>query len=220
MPHKRLKKYRFVEQSYPNKDGKSHIVSTFKIENINNTIYETVEKFEKDGSKIEQETKEVKEPIILTDVINLHNSNGIKDLGQIKLMVKEITTGKDIISKKGFPNIKLVKTRQSEWVLFDGHHSLLSYMIAGRKYLHEVPHIVVINENGYVDDNEIHVFFGKHSGKLRKSNWRQHVINWQATEEKQLCKRVQKNMGELLNSLVISNKLISLGSMQKLSKGC
>ena len=133
----------------------------------------------------------MREPIILREVINLHNNNGIKDLDQIKLMVKEIKSGKDIISKNGFPNIKLVKTQNSEWVLFDGHHSLLSYMITGRTYLHEVPHIIVQNENGYVDDNEIHVFFGKHSGKLSESNWRQHVINWQASEEKQLCIRIK-----------------------------
>jgi hypothetical protein len=201
MSHKCLQKYRFVELSYPNEDGNSAIVSTFKIKNKNDTIYETVEKIEKDGSKKKQETKEVKKPIILREVINLHNSNGIKDLDQIKLMVKEINSGKDIISKSGFPNIKLIKTQNSEWVLFDGHHSLLSYMIAGRTYLHEVPHIVVQNENGYVDNEEIQVFFGKHSEKLSVSNWRQYVINWQATEEKQLCKREQNNMGELLDSI-------------------
>ena len=201
MSNKHLQKYRFIKLSYPNKDGKISTLSAFKIENKNDTIYETVEKFEQDGSKIKQESKEVREPIILREVINLHNSNGIKDLNQIKLMVKEINSGKDIISKRGFPNIKLVKTQHSEWVLFDGHHSLLSYMIAGRTYLHEVPHIVVQNENGYVDDEEIHVFFGKHSGKLRGTNWRQHVINWQATEEKQLSKREQNNMGELLDSI-------------------
>lgn len=49
-------------------------------------------------------------------------------------MVKQIRTGKDILSPKGLPNIKLVKTEQSEWILFDGHHSLLAYIIAGKKY--------------------------------------------------------------------------------------
>ena len=44
-------------------------------------------------------------------------------------MVKEIKSGNDILSPSGLPNIKLVKTEQSEWILFDGHHSLLSYMI-------------------------------------------------------------------------------------------
>ncbi len=44
-------------------------------------------------------------------------------------MVKQIRSGKDIISPNGLPNIKLVKTEQTEWILFDGHHSLLAYII-------------------------------------------------------------------------------------------
>ena len=34
-------------------------------------------------------------------------------------MVKQIKNGKDILSPYGLPNIKLVKTRRSEWILFD-----------------------------------------------------------------------------------------------------
>ncbi|NIV66072.1 MAG: hypothetical protein GWN40_08055, partial [Nitrosopumilaceae archaeon] len=71
IPIKTMQKYRFVKLSYPNKDGKSSTVSTFKIENKNDTIYKTVEKFEENGSKIKQETKDVEEPIILRKVINL-----------------------------------------------------------------------------------------------------------------------------------------------------
>ena len=52
-------------------------------------------------------------------------------MDQIRTMVKQIKSGKEILSPRGLPNIKLVKTKQSEWILFDGHHSLLSYMIAG-----------------------------------------------------------------------------------------
>ncbi|MHA2400801.1 MAG: hypothetical protein ACXADU_18175 [Promethearchaeota archaeon] len=122
-------------------------------------------------------------------------------------MVKQIKNGKDILSPSGLPNIKLVKTIQSEWILFDGHHSLLSYMIAGRTNLHEVPHFVVENENGHVNEKEILIFFGFHSSKLRDSTWRNFVINWQAPKERQLCKREQKNMGELLDSIrVFDNK--------------
>jgi hypothetical protein len=116
-------------------------------------------------------------------------------------MVKSINSGKDILSFSRFPNIKLVQTTRSEWVLFDGHHSLLSYMIAGRTYLHEVPHITIEDENGHVNDKEILVFFGTHSKKLNNSNWRRYVVNWQASEERQLCKREQNNMGELLDAI-------------------
>lgn len=204
MSHNYYRRYRLVKLSYPHENGGiTSSITSFKIKNKNNTIYETVEEFEKEvGLKIKEVVKEVKEPVLLRDVINLHNSDGIKNMNQIRAMVKKIISGKDILSQNGFPNIKLVKTKQSEWVLFDGHHSLLSYMITGRKFLHEIPHIVVNNENGYVNDREILVFFGTHSNKLNDMNWRKHVINWQATEERQLSKREQKNMGELLDSIL------------------
>jgi len=116
-------------------------------------------------------------------------------------MVKQIKSGKEILSPRGLPNIKLVKTKYSEWIVFDGHNSLLSYMIAGRTYLHEVPHLVIENESGYVNDKEILIFFGLHSSKLHDSNWRNYVINWQSPRENQLCKREQNNMGELIDLL-------------------
>ena len=149
---------------------------------------------------INKTIKEVKEPILLREIINLHSINGIKSMNQIRTMVKEIKSGNDILSPSILPNIKLVKTVQSEWILFDGHHSLLSYMIAGRTYLHEVPHFVIEDENGHVNDKEILIFFGMHSKKLNDSDWRKYVINWQAPKERQLCKREQNNMGELLDS--------------------
>ncbi|MCK4383046.1 MAG: hypothetical protein KAW66_07120 [Candidatus Lokiarchaeota archaeon] len=196
--------YRLVKLIYPvkSKEGNLTRISSLKVllRNRSSTIYNAMAQFEKEnGSKLTEKIKKVKKPVLLREVINLHNINGIKNLNQIKTMVKQIKNGKDILSPRGLPNIKLVKTKQSEWILFDGHHSLLSYMIAGRKYLHEVPHFVVENSSGYVNDKEILIFFGLHSLKLDNSNWRNYVINWQAPREKQLCKREQKNMGELID---------------------
>ena len=213
---KKLKKdgfewnYRRVKLLHPykSKDGNFTCVSSLKVhlKNKNNTIYDTVNQFEKEvGSKIKKTIKQVKEPVLLREIVNLHNINGIKNKNQIRTMVKEIKSGNDILSPSGLPNIKLVKTAQSEWILFDGHHSLLSYMIAGRTYLHEIPHIVVEDENGHVDNKEILVFFGIHSKKLNDSNWRNYVINWQAPNERQLCIREQNNMGELLDSIARAN---------------
>ncbi len=187
--------YRLVKLIHPykSKDGNFICVSSVKVhlKNKSDTIYDTVDQFE----------KEVKEPILLREIINLHNINGIKSMNQIRTMVKEIKSGNDILSPSILPNIKLVKTVQSEWILFDGHHSLLSYMIAGRTYLHEIPHLVIEDENCYVNNKEILIFFGTHSKKLNDSNWRKYVINWQAPKERQLCKREQNNMGELLDSI-------------------
>lgn len=200
--------YRLVKLIYPykSKDGNLTRISSLKVylRNKNITIYDTVEQFKKElGSKIKETIKEVKKLVSLREIINIHNINGIKNMNQIRTMVKQIKSGKDILSPCGLPNIKLVKTKQSEWILFDGHHSLLSYMIAGRTYLHEVPHFIVENENGHVNDKEILIFFGIHSKILNESDWRKYVINWQAPKEGQLCKREQKNMGELLDSISV-----------------
>ena len=197
--------YRLVKLIYPvkSKEGNLTRISSLKVllRNENITIYNTMAQFEKEiGSKLNETINEVKKLVLLREVINLHNINGIKSMNQIRTMVKQIKNGKDILSPCGLPNIKLVKTKHSEWILFDGHHSLLSYMIAGRKYLHEVPHFVVENRSGYINDKEILIFFGLHSSKFHDSNWRNYVINWQAPREMQLCKREQNNMGELLDS--------------------
>ena len=197
--------YRLVKLIYPvkSKEGNFTRISSLKVllRNENSTIYNTIAQFEKEiGTKLNETINEVKKPVLLREVINLHNINGIKSMNQIRTMVKQIKNGKDILSPCGLPNIKLVKTKHSEWILFNGHHSLLSYMIAGRKYLHEVPHFIVENRSGYINDKEILIFFGLNSSKFHDSNWRNYVINWQAPRETQLCKREQNNMGELLDS--------------------
>jgi len=139
--------------------------------------------------------------IPLKSLINLHNADGIKNISQVKEMIEKITSGKSILTPEDLPNIKLVKTLDNEWVLFDGHHSMLAYMFAGKKYLDETPHLIVLDrENKGFKDEEIHVFFGKYAPMLKGKNWRFFVINWGASEQHQLQSRRQKNMGELFNS--------------------
>lgn len=171
------------------------------------TIYDTLDFFEKNiflKGKINIVTKQIKHKTNLKEIINLHNNNGIRDISQIKGMVQKIKSRDEIFNINRMPNIKLVKTAYEEWVLFDGHHSMLAYMVAGKKYLHEVPHLVVQDEKkGYVSDEEILVFFGEHSKKLMVTEWRKYVINWQNSIKKQLCRRIQKNMGELFESLIM-----------------
>jgi hypothetical protein len=198
--------YRLVKLILPYKsnDGNFTCISSLKVhfKNESDTIYDTVDQFEKKVvPKVKETIKEVKEPVSLREIINLHNINGIKSINQIRTMVEKINSGNDILSPSELPNIKLVKTEQSEWILFDGHHSFLSYMIAGRTYLHEIPHLVIEDEKCHVNNKEILIFFGTHSKKLNDSNWKKYVINWQAPKEKQLCKREQNNMGELLDSI-------------------
>ena len=177
------------------------------------TIYDTVDFFEreiflKSGIKtVTTSTKCITNRVLLRNVISLHNNTGIKNTSQIKSMVQQIKAGSDVLSPTGLPNIKLVKTNPDDWVLFDGHHSMLAYMLAGRKYLDEIPHLIVEDEkNVFVSDKEICVFFGEHPTRLKEGNWREYVINWQAPKKKdQLQKRIQNNMGELLDSLIIQD---------------
>lgn len=71
-------------------------------------------------------------------------------------------------------------------------------MTAGKTYLEEIPHMIITGkEKGYVEDKDIIAFYGEHASDIEGCNWKEKVINWQAAKEKQLFKRVQKNMGEL-----------------------
>jgi len=175
------------------------------ITNSCSTIYDTVDSLKNKKfliTKGKNMQYNVAEHFPLYNVLNIHNDSGIKDLFQIRSMVTKIQSGGDIFSPEGLPNIKLVRINKNQWLLFDGHHSMLAYMHAGKKYLHEVAHLTVENEDtGSVLSNEISVFFGSHANKIRNREWRRYVINWQAPINEQLCSRIQKNMGELYDAL-------------------
>jgi hypothetical protein len=75
-------------------------------------------------------------------------------------------------------------------------------MVCGKRYIEEVPHLTIIDrDKGYVDDVGITEFFGEHAKEITDSEWQDKVINWQAPNEKQLCTRLQRNMGELFDAL-------------------
>jgi hypothetical protein len=197
---------KFIKLIYPGKLQKNDTVkvstSIIPLHEPDTSIYDIVNYFEQNILlKIKMTEEQIKTKVQLRDIINLHNNTGIKDISQIKSMITKIKSKKDILHQSKLPNIKLVKTKDNDWVLFDGHHSMLAYMSLDRKYLNEIPHLIVENEHGYVLDKDIFVFFGSNASELTESTWRDYVINWQAPKEKQLCKRIQNNMGELFDSL-------------------
>ena len=55
---------------------------------ISKTIYDAIDLFEEIflKSKIEKSVKNVENKILLGDIVNLHNNDGIKDVSQIKSM--------------------------------------------------------------------------------------------------------------------------------------
>jgi len=202
----RIIKLILPKNTFPS-DQHTICVTTYlvSITNSCSTIYDAVDLLKNKKivyAKREKIQHYAEEFIELRNVLNIHNDSGIKDLTQIQSMVRKIQSRKHIISAEGIPNIKLVKVNCNQWLLFDGHHSMLAYMHAGKKYLHEVAHLTVENEGvKNVADDDIAVFFGPHANKIRGKDWRSYVINWQAPRNKQLCPRIHKNMGELYDAL-------------------
>ncbi len=168
----------------------------------NTNAYMAVEKFNR-AAVIEDAfvTREVNVRINLRDIINLHNCDGIKDISQIEQMKKKIDSGRHILQKDKIPNIKLVRAKTGEIILFDGHHSMLAYMSNGKTHLDEIPYLFVSRTNGVISNEDILAFFGNHSYKIIPDEWKKHVVNWQAAQAYQLCLRIQNNMGELYDTI-------------------
>ena len=195
-------KHWIIKQSHPGDSTNDIIIfsSEVKVSRDISTIYDAVSWFEKNAlPKFKKgiKRKNLKKTAALKDILNIHNDDGIRDLAQLKRMAEDIKTGSHIFPR-GIPNIKLVKTKGEQLLLFDGHHSMLAYMAAGMTYLEEIPHMIIFDKKkGFVEDKDIVVFYGKHAADIEDHNWKEKAINWQAAKEKQLCKRVQKNMGQL-----------------------
>jgi hypothetical protein len=105
--------------------------------------------------------------------------------------------------------VKIVTTCRGEWVLFDGHHTVVAYMATGRRYLDELPHLMVHYGREPIPDSDILVVFGSHAPLLSTSLWRNYTINWQAPQEEQLAKRDQHSMRELFDTLARNHTFLS-----------
>ncbi|MFW6190539.1 MAG: hypothetical protein ACOC49_02715 [Candidatus Bipolaricaulota bacterium] len=166
-------------------------------------IYGLVEEFRKGRfSELAEEdfsVSEARNPMALENVINLHDGDEIGVRVDIGEMVKRVESGREVLMTDGFPNVKVTKTKREELVLFDGHHTLLAYMMTGRSYLCQVPHLLVTDVGGAgFDDREILAFFGDHAEKLKGEDWREFTISWTKPEDEQLKSREYCDMGELL----------------------
>lgn len=197
---------RRIELSYPgeSRDEVLTFVSDTRVNNNLSTIYDTVSIFEKEifpsiGRRLKK--KNIKQRFELSKVLNIHDADGIRDLYQVRKMAEDINTGRHILCF-GTPNIKLAESIDHQLLLFDGHHSALAYMACGKRYIEEVPYLMITDRHkGGIDNRDITVFFGEHARAMADFDWKEKVINWQADRDKQLCKRVQRNMGELFDAL-------------------
>ncbi len=134
----------------------------------------------------------------LSDVMPIHNFSGIRNLNQIKQMQEKIQSGKDILERNNFPNIKLVIAPNSKLLLFDGTHTLIACLLQKKKLLSEVPYLIISAENFKpVLPEELSIFFPRDFRDEVKSNWSNFVVNWQAQTGFQIEKREYQTMGEL-----------------------
>lgn len=203
-------KYR-IKLSYPGGIRKSYIEKTavVKIKTTKETelIYDAVAHFEGEIFKDAQNCltrNRVEKWIELSKIRNIHDRNGIKDIGKTKRMLKALEDKRrHILSSSGMPNIKIFKARNNKFYIFDGHHSMLAYMMSGKKYLHELPYLLFEKKDGgYILDENFKNFFGKHLKYKRREKWDNYTINWQAPKRKQLCMRAQSNMEELFEAVL------------------
>jgi hypothetical protein len=198
--------FRTIKIIYPEKSTNETKTFTSEVEIFEQvkTIYDTVSFFERHVFPTAKRTPSKnggKERIPLSNILNIHNADGIRDLVQVREMANAVKAGKHVFPG-GMPNVKMVRTKENQLLLFDGHHSILAYMAAGKRYLEEISHMIVEDKDkGYIDDKDIVVFYGEHSKKIPNHDWRQYAINWQGVKEKQLCKRVQRDMEELFSAI-------------------
>ncbi len=208
-----VQKCRVVEYYSPQKVQNRNVIvyckSQIPLPNKTTTIYETVEIYERKFlPHLQTAYIDISPRILLRTLINIHNDDGIKNIPQIANFSLKIKKGGDIVQSSGLPNIKLARLRSKDLLVFDGHHSLLSYLAAGKIFLDEIPHIIVSGDKGFLKNEEILVFWGHHAPKIPAKNWGLFVINWQNPENKQLCPRIQRNMGELFDALLEQIKKI------------
>ncbi|PLX27889.1 hypothetical protein C0583_01470 [Candidatus Parcubacteria bacterium] len=150
----------------------------------------------------ELDKDKVQKRVRLSTIMNIHDKSGLKDRSKISRMRKSIEDGRHTLARSGMPNIKILKLSSKELFLFDGHHSLLAYMSAGKRYLHQIPYLIIEEKDEQkILDNNFQRFFGEHLKWKRREKWQNYTINWNARGKKKLEERRQRNMGELFDVL-------------------
>jgi hypothetical protein len=135
------------------------------------------------------------------EIMPVHNASGIKDRALIGSMSK-LARDSHIYQPDGIPNIKLVLAPNRKLLLFDGHHSLISYYRRGFKLLAEVPYLVVTGPNNApVSAEEISSFFPEKSRQKIMQQWSKYAVNWQLGAEGDIEPRQVSTIAELCDSL-------------------
>lgn len=154
---------RLIVCSYPESNGQARIFRTL-VEQDDLSPYKTVDFLLENIESLENaKTEQVVNPILIEDVLTIHNSTGMRDLAQLQTMIEKIKHNRLVINDNGLPNIKLVLAPDKHLLMFDGHHTALAYLLAGKKFLHETPYILLSNARQPLSPREISYFFPKNS---------------------------------------------------------
>lgn len=164
--------------------------------------YLLVESLPKSWKKLAKEGGNVFGSYEISNMLPIHNATGIRDLKQITKMGKAVKSGKHILGNADLPNIKMVVAPSGRLLVFDGHHSLISYYNQGKRYLSEIPYLVISdNDFGPVTPEEISFFFPKDFREEVIRSWENYTVNWEAAAGNQVEKRRVSNFAELVAAL-------------------
>ena len=149
-----------------------------------------------DDLKIEQ----VNDPEPIGEVLTIHNATGMRDIAQMQTMIEKVKRGDHVFNSNSLPNVKIVLAPDKRYLMFDGHHTALAYLLAGKKFLHEMPHIVISNQNQPLSAEEISYFFPEDKRELVQEDWLKYTVNWQNPDEKIELRQIQ-TIGDLLKAI-------------------
>ncbi|HUD20527.1 MAG TPA: hypothetical protein VMQ44_00450 [Candidatus Saccharimonadales bacterium] len=160
--------------------------------------YATIDEILDRQESLELKIEQILEPLPIEEILCIHNASGMRDLAQMQSMITKIKNGGLVMNSNGLPNIKVVLAPGKKWLMFDGHHTALAYLLAGKRYLHETPYISMSNAGIPFGAQEISYFFPEDFRARVKEDWFKYTVNWQSPKDKAEL-RVQKTLGDLLS---------------------
>jgi len=182
---------------------KKNVQKIITFEDEGKSLYYLVEQVRKLYMEASEIQIELYGSYSLSEVMPIHNLSGVRDASQIKQMQEKISSGEEVFEKDGLPNIKLVVAPNNKLLIFDGTHTLIAYLLQGKRLLSSVPYLVISADKfAPVTAQEISTFFPEESREKIESKWSEWVVNWQAELGSQTEKREFNTMGEL--ALVLS----------------
>ncbi len=187
---------RLVEYSYPLSDSQAKLYRKI-VEQDSLSPYVTIDELRENLESLENaQTEQVSNPVSLEDIVTIHNFTGMRDFKQTETMIAKINRGDHVLSSDGLPNIKIVIAPNGKKLIFDGHHTILAYLFAGKKFLHQTPHILLSNQNKPLSPEEISFFFPEDKRSLVVEDWHKYTVNWQKDTDKIELREIE-TVGEL-----------------------